>query len=46
MFVVPQPEVLLMKAKENFDEQGQLTDAVSRELIHKLSINCCWRWLI
>ncbi|MBX3064457.1 MAG: NAD(P)H-dependent oxidoreductase [Anaerolineae bacterium] len=38
MLVVPQPEVLIMKAKENFDAHGKLTNELSRDLIRKLLV--------
>jgi chromate reductase len=36
MYPVNQPEVMISKAAERFDEQGNLKDATTRELIQKL----------
>jgi chromate reductase len=36
MPIVRNPEVLIMKAEEKFDNQGKLTDTDSREFIRKL----------
>ena len=36
MYPVNQPEVLLANAAQRFNDQGELTDEGSRELIRKL----------
>jgi chromate reductase len=36
MYPVNQPEVMIAKAADRFDEHGNLKDATSRELIQKL----------
>jgi len=38
MHAVNQPEVMISKAADRFDAQGNLTDATSRELIQKLLV--------
>ncbi len=39
MHPINQPEVMIANAAQRFDEQGNLTDATTRELIRKLLVN-------
>ena len=39
MYAVNQPEVMISRAAERFDAQGNLTDAATMELIRQLMIN-------
>lgn len=41
MVVVPQPEILVAKAKEKFDKNGQFTDEAGRELLARYMEKLC-----